>query len=515
MNAELELLARLRARVDDLHPPAELRDAVLRSLPDRAMVTARRRTPGVLAGFGWGLAAATALLLPLLLLRGGDDDSRRTALAPVVRDLQAIARARALNLVVYEREKARLHREFTGKWALIADMPAQRVTGEGGSSALTTADSLDALPPTPTATHRFVFRVGDEGDVTTFASSWYAPRFAGPALAQALEPRGTPERAADGPAFYRFLDFQDATPFPRARLRISAPGEPSPRPVEGREEVFVGSVGPTLMLTPEDDTDLRLERWEVPGTETVMDVRCRRVLVTVSMPASGGDGTVVACVPDVPYVALVDLSRARGRFWEWADTLRADLRLSRIVGVPDSAASSHWLVFGNDRVLGDGASPETALAAADSLRDVVYHRYVLPWPRPEPPTPEGPPVPGEDVVVEVGGLRFEGEASPDAIRGGGPSGGAGAWSEVPTVFVPAIGETDWVRAGLHRAEDGVDPILDQEVPSRPGSDFVSRSPPPSGAVLRAAYARVSVAPRGDPSAKRERFLRILTYVVPR
>ncbi len=248
---------------------------------------------------------------------------------------------------------------------------------------------------------------------------------------------------------------------------------------------------------------------------TVGGVPCRRVRVTASVPAVGASGSVVACVPDVPMETLVEASRARHRFWEWSEGLRADLALDR-----DPLGSSlleigrheRWIVFGNDRVLGVGRPREEALDAANAFRDVVYHRYVTRWPMPTPPAPES--MWGFDAVVEVGerlaAVRWA--ASVTYLPAGNHvEGDRRRFRKRPRewpVFVPRMTEGEWIAAGLARAEDAAG-RLDKE-----GRGLRDRAAPP-GATLRAARANVRLWPKDAPEAARSVFARIVAYVVPR
>ncbi len=276
---------------------------------------------------------------------------------------------------------------------------------------------------------------------------------------------------------------------------IEAPAGPMPGAPEA-VEVLLGAVGPALMLTPEDDARLGLSRWEVPGTETVGDVPCRRALVRVSVPGLDGVATVVAAVPDAPRETLVAKARERHRFWEWSEAQRKALDLGEDV-VP--TGEPRWLVFGNDRVLGVGSSAETALAEASAYRDVIYHRYVTPWPRPADSAVE--PVFGLDAILDVGGVRAEARVPSVLFDPSVSSEVAEARHPVLPVFVPRMTEADWLKAGLALAEDPAEVMSDEVCP--PGSD------------LRAAYARVKVSARDAPSETRERFARIVAFVVPR
>lgn len=499
MAFEPEILNVLRARVDALHPPGSLRTAVLRDLPEQRPSTAGvPARPRALVALVAGLAAVAALVVPTVLRRDGDGGGTRPTLstpAPGAPDVLDLARAR--NLALYEREKERLHRDLLGKWVLIADRAPEEV--EGAFKPLLVGDTLESVAAlAPDAKHRFVFRVGDEGDVTTVASAWHAPRSAGSGFVRAT---GLTSFADKGGGVVELrkgeavVTFHDASPFPRIRVGIERPSGPSPAAPEARE-VLLGTVGPTLALAPADDERLGLARWEVPGTEIVGGVPCRRVLVRVSIPELEIVSTVVAAVPDVAPERLVAQARERGAFWRWTEGLPTLLDFGNAL-VP--AGKPRWLVFGNDRVLGVGSSAETALAEASAYRDVIYHRYVTPWPRPADSAVEH--VFGLDAILDVGGVRAEARVPSVLFDPSVSSEVAEARHPVLPVFVPRMTEADWLKAGLALAEDPAEVMSDEVCP--PGSD------------LRAAYARVKVSARDAPSETRERFARIVAFVVPR
>jgi hypothetical protein len=488
---------------------------VLRDLPARE---ARRRwvprRPSATVRLVAGLAAAAALIVPTLLpRRDGDRASRSPTPTPVPSsDADAIAVARARNVEAYAREKARLHRDLVGKWVVIAERDPASV--EGAYKPVVVGETLDAVAGLALdLPHRFVFRVGEDGDEDVFVSSWYAPRFAGHGIATALGMQVVMHGAVDVSKDGRSASFRGPTPFPRVAFHLAAPdGTASPRNGEATPEVFVGSVGPDLMLTPQDAAELRLARWEVPGTVVVGGVPCRRVRVTASVPAVGASGSVVACVPDVPAADLVQASRGRHMFWQWAPSLRDDLALDRDpLGAPlgDASTDERWIVFGNDRVLGRGTTVPEALAAADTFRDVVYHRYLTPWPMRA--ASESDDERAVDAVVEIGTSRFEARVPPmvwwDPAKGGPEV--ARARSAVLPVLVPRMTEAEWIAAGLALAEDPSPDALPR--PEPPGRGPID----PPVATRRTAYALVSAWPKHAPDARRSAVARVTAYVVPR
>lgn len=301
----------------------------------------------------------------------------RTAAAgpvdPYAEEAPQVAAARAKDRAFYESaagEDARAKDD--GRWMVIAD-----------GKVAATGDALDRVAgAAPAALHRFVFRVGEDGDAQEFITTWYAARFAGPPFLSALGlsysggGRGGVTLSKDG----RSVTSEVKGVFPRARLALSAPGAGGPvdaAPVE----VFVGTVGPELMLTPYDALRLDLARWEVPGTLNFWNGRlpCRRARVHVSVPGIPAEGTLTAAIPALDRERLIALQRGRDQFWQWGTG--GPISKMPLEGVPDG----DWIVFGNDRVLGHGPTPEEAVQAADTNPEFTYHRFCLRVPVDLPP----------------------------------------------------------------------------------------------------------------------------------
>src|SRR5947208_13082669 len=99
----------------------------------------------------------------------------RARIAAVVLGLLVAARAarakdapatvdaeRTADVAAYERERAALDREHAGEWAVIA-----------GGKVVATAKALeDVEAKAPEAKHRFVFRVGEDGDAKEEITEW-------------------------------------------------------------------------------------------------------------------------------------------------------------------------------------------------------------------------------------------------------------------------------------------------------------------------------------------------------
>jgi hypothetical protein len=313
---------------------------------------------GVAAGFAAGTPAA-----------GAAPDER---VDPYAEEPAAVAAARAKDVAFYASPAGQDARaQNDGTWMVIAD-----------GKLVVAADALEKVADAaPAALHRFVFRVGEEGDVEGDATTWYADRFAGPPFLRAL---GLGFSMGDGITLTkdgRSVTSEVKGVFPRLRLAISAPGPQAAAPAPDPVEVLVGTVGPELMLTPYDALRLHLARWEVPGTQSFFGGKlpCRRALVRVSVPGLPGDAVLTAAVPAVDRETLIAMQAGRDRFWQWGGG--GPISKMPLEDVPDG----DWIVFGNDRVLGHGPTPEAAVQAADANPEFTYHRFCLRVPVDLPP----------------------------------------------------------------------------------------------------------------------------------
>jgi hypothetical protein len=371
---EADALAR---SLGPLAPRAAVRARVLADVertPQEAPLPARR--PFALAAAA--AAAVLGVVLWLVAQRGPEPTATdpRPAGAAAARapweEPPEVATERALNEACYEREKERLRREHAGKWAVIAH---GRLIGvpEARETPATARDRG------VTAAHAFVFRVGEDGPREDFISEWYAPRFAGTGLPQALRLEWSMhdralrredherEQKGIGSLFPRFLfDFEGP---PREA------GKPGPR--LAAREVFVGTVGPPLMLAPEDAVALDLARWEIPGLVTIWNrVKCRQATVLVSVAGWDAPRAITALWPLEPRANLVLWAWRRNGFWN------TPFRDRFLAEAPDPDGTKPWILFGRDRVLARGSSPDEALLTALLQdREVSYHRILLRWPR--------------------------------------------------------------------------------------------------------------------------------------
>jgi len=272
---------------------------------------------------------------------------------------------RALNAKAYARLRADLHANQAGKWVAIAKGEIAAIAGDLGS--------LKGVAPD--AAHRYVFRVGEDEDSDAFVSTWYGPRFGGPPFLAALEGmeisfQMSPKR---GWVFTQGgVTVQGkGRPFSRLPVAIGPPGGD-----QITLDVLPNSVGPPLVLPLEDFARLGLARWEVPGTTTVFGIDCRRARVVFSVPGFEGEASLIACAPTCPREKLVGFARHRDAFWQWGGNLAREHVVKGREGL--------WILFGVDRVLGQGKTPEEALLAGKGQADFAYHRYLVKLPRGKP-----------------------------------------------------------------------------------------------------------------------------------
>jgi len=284
---------------------------------------------------------------------------------------ESVDAARARNKKAYARVSPDLHRDPASPWVVIA----------GGKVAARGATLEDVLKNAPEAPHRFVFQVGSEGDSKEFITTWYGPRFGGGKLFGLLEEMGFTWtcHVTTGFRFSRNgkpVPPVSPLPFPRIQLEIAPPGG---KPLA--LTVFPNTVGPPLVLTPEDYLRLGLARFEVPGTLTIETafggvVPCRRVLVRISVPGFDVHGYRIASVPICPRKVLVDLSRKRSAIEFWPGDMSGEKLPGRWKG--------KWVLYGVDQVMGEGTTPEQALRDGKGKVDFAYHRFLVRLPLGEP-----------------------------------------------------------------------------------------------------------------------------------
>ena len=308
-----------------------------------------------------GRSHATWTMLALVVGTLFGPGPRAVAGPPSPTGPEAVEAQRAANLKAYEAAKEGLRRDKAGKWVVIAD----------GKVVTWGAKPEEIVGAAPKALHRFFFQVGEEGDASAFITAWYGPRFAGLGLGGAV---GADVSFGESVLFEKGGKTAAFTggPFPRARVRISTAG--------GKPEVldvFAGSVGPDLLVTPEDAERMSLARAEVPGTLTIgRELACRRVLLHVGIEGLAADGWLVGAVPKVSRARLAELARARdaGFLGEWSSTWEP----------VRNAQDGKWVLFGVDRVLGAGDTPAAALAAGEGVAPEAQHRLLVKLPLGEP-----------------------------------------------------------------------------------------------------------------------------------
>lgn len=246
--------------------------------------------------------ALTSLLL-LVILAG----------APRAQTGGAIAAERSVNEAAfrdrYLTQKEEITRKHAGKWIAIV---AGRIWPAGEQGALEPAESLKAClrvvnETHPKAVHRFVFRVGEEGDVRF--SDWSTLRSGVPynllgaglkkhlALRVVFDARdGTIEWGRGGKT--RRFDNSD---HPLIDFPLASPGQGATRLIPLVDSLaFTGMA----LFEPETAARLGLERFEIPGAARFVDgggkvlggLVGRRAHVRILLPELKIDETIPAII---------------------------------------------------------------------------------------------------------------------------------------------------------------------------------------------------------------------------
>jgi hypothetical protein len=223
-------------------------------------------------------------------------------------DAKRTAAERAANEETYRELmswRERLLHEHLGRWVVIAGGKALPVNEHGTMVAPT--PSLDvalaaAASAFPAAQHRFVFRLGEDGDVSTSLG-------------------GTEHAHVFGTAFLALLDGEFSI-HPNGRVELTRPGAgpvtisakgPDGRPyvkpeigppggAGGVGPLFVLATGSTGFATVPADTAERagLHLWEIPGVNHVEGVMqsgdCRRARMRVRLPAASLDALIPVAI---------------------------------------------------------------------------------------------------------------------------------------------------------------------------------------------------------------------------
>ncbi len=480
--------ARFAEALGGAAPRDDVRRAVLRDLVAVVQAPARGRLRRALdakwpiAALGAAAAAALLIAMPPPRARTPSGEPPTRVAAPGTFDPYApedpiVVRAREADEKAWTSMAADVVAKHKGAWVVVGDGKLLAV----GKTLAQVAETGADLP------HRFVFEVGTEGDEEQFISAWYGTRFCGGEIHAALgtdwqggaggfrlSKGGKTVRATLGDAFPRLV-VHLLDPDPRMHDPLAS--------IAG--EVFFGTVGPTMMLTPQDHQRLGLARFEIPGTAKVAAFgSARRALVRVRIPELEADATIPALVPAMPYETLVGFARWRNSWWQWGESIQPKLPETApfpgSAGPPVPPPREAWILFGRDRILASGDSPSAALAAAATLEDVDYHRFLMRIPR-----EGGLTLREADFEKEPRSLDLNGGAHP-----GRPSKAGG-----PILVTAEVGRA----LRLELAEDPRDLRLDRD--AKPGA--------PNTCGLRGGYAWLREPAPGDP----RRFVERLVLVV--
>ncbi|MCZ6787685.1 MAG: hypothetical protein O7E54_11045, partial [Planctomycetota bacterium] len=287
-----ELVEEVRSALLHDAPREEERAAMARAALERAEQPEPRRRLVRLAP--WLSAAAAAAVVFGFVLLGTDQDGAVVSRDPDRKHAAGtVEEERKANLEFLRSEKVQRHlRENPGLWAAIA----------GGNSLVVDAPLEKVLAEIervePKAKHRFVWRIGEEGDVaynfTLGDEPWAGMEF--------LEQTKLWQERNRQPGwwFYRWTDPKKKAWFPAGKdkrpwlpIVVGVPGRD-----EGTKITFVVSTGSNCpLLLPEGH---RFPRSEIPGTAVVdsgmnrAQWQLRRYLVRARIPELGLDMAVQA-----------------------------------------------------------------------------------------------------------------------------------------------------------------------------------------------------------------------------
>lgn len=255
---------------------------------------------------GWiGAVALVVMISGVAYQAAAEEPPGQAAKDPVLAyDAALTATERAANLAAYETHVMGMRHfmlhEHLGHWVVIAGAKAFPVNEHG--TAVAPAPTMEAAvaaarTAVPKARHRFVFRIGEEGDLTQSLGGVELPHVFGVWFMAALEPHVEMLVFGGGrPITYRKGDVRKAItvkgPDSRTYVRpeVGAPGS------KGRAEaLYCLSTGFAGYTTVPHKTAVAasLHLWEIPGHITVSGVfqkgECRRARMRIKFPETDID----------------------------------------------------------------------------------------------------------------------------------------------------------------------------------------------------------------------------------
>lgn len=222
-----------------------------------------------------------------------------------------IAAERFRNEQAYRRHwlprQKTMREKHAGKWIGIVAGRLLPCSADGEPRPTATLQELDreAAKSHPRARHRFLFRIGDEGDEDVSVGMCELERIVGGRVIHTLSTKWTVQ--AGGGFFVqragKWIDIGAKGPDKRSfvAIEIGPPSAPEPRArTEPRLFCYSNIFGGTLML-PESDVDARqLARWEIPGELAISGLarrqRLRRVLLRCRWPKLGHEAVYPAAL---------------------------------------------------------------------------------------------------------------------------------------------------------------------------------------------------------------------------
>ena len=231
--------------------------------------------------------------------------------APVIAQVDKkptpVEKARAESLKTYQQmylpQQAQLLKKAAGQWVLISKDQVLPQSDKGKISPAKTLDELLLLAEAlvPGAKHRYVFRVGEEGDRSTFYTAGDVQFGVGSKFAEAIMKATESEwwcRGASVLLKNKSGEFKELSPagsgVPTVPFTIAAPkGDVSSK----ASFVYCSAFPGGATISPKEAAKLHLELWEVPGTHTLNEFyKCPRALLRFTLKDPKAEVTLPVCI---------------------------------------------------------------------------------------------------------------------------------------------------------------------------------------------------------------------------
>lgn len=244
----------------------------------------------------------TLIALALAVCFGAAQDKK-----PPVKTPDPVELARAKNLKTYQAryvpQRDRLTKAKAKGWVVIVEGMLLPVDGDGNVEPAATWEEVErqARRLHPGAVHRFVFRVGEDGDSSHFYTLGEFPHGIGSGLVKAVT-KATRSKWwsnphdiwLEGGTSEGVISVRDEKGYPWVPLTVTAPGGETK--VQHRFGFASAFPGPAV-VSKKTARKLGLALWEIPGTMALNKTRkCRRARCHFELKKPDGKpATTVTC----------------------------------------------------------------------------------------------------------------------------------------------------------------------------------------------------------------------------